>query len=413
MLTSMLTDSCERRQLGQARGYIRKRENGSYEVFVYLGKDPLTGKPRRRTGTAGTRRAAEQLRTKFLSAADKGDVNTSKATVAHLLQRWLDTADHEFTTRTGYERYIEAKILPALGNAQVRKITTETLDLFYGELRRRGGAKGQPLAGSTVGKIHFILRAALGQAVKWGWIHTNPAEQAMVPKYIRQEPCLPTPEQVARFMEAAWERDPDFATLLWVGMVTGARRGELRGLRWSHLHLDEGYLRISRNLVQRGGERHEKDTKTHQGRLLELDDVTAQILAEHRARCEERAAVCETELRPDGFVFSLSPDGTEPVIPDSVTQRINRLSARLDVHVTLRALRHYAATQMLTRGIDLRTTAGRLGHGDGGTTTLRVYTHFLRAPDRRAAEVLAGSVPRPPGLAQPSSATSAPSGHEP
>ncbi|MGH3923890.1 MAG: hypothetical protein ACRDTT_13645 [Pseudonocardiaceae bacterium] len=50
---------------------------------------------------------------------------------------------------------------------------------------------------------------------------------------------------------------------------------------------------------------------------------------------------------------------------------------------------------MLTRGVDLRTAAGRLGHGDGGTTTLRAYTHFLPAPDQRATEILAGIVPRP------------------
>ncbi|MGH8933467.1 MAG: tyrosine-type recombinase/integrase [Egibacteraceae bacterium] len=377
-----------------ARGSIRERA-GSFEVNVYAGRDPLTGKERRRTGTRKTRREAEALLAKLLTEVAEGRVSNSKATLAELLERWLETADHEFTTRTGYERYIATKILPALGDVQVRKIRTETLDQFYVELRKRGGANGGPLAGSTVRKIHFILRAALGQAVKWEWIPSNPAERATIPKHIRQELVLPSPDEVARFMQAAWDRDPDFAALLWVAMVTGARRGELCGLRWSHLRLDEGRLQISRNIVQRGGQRREKDTKTHQSRLLEVDELTAEILAEHAARCEARAAACNVLVRPDGFVFSTSPDGAEPIVPDSVTQRINRLARRLEVPVTLRALRHYAATQMLTRGVDLRTAAGRLGHGDGGTTTLRVYTHFLRGPDRRAAELLAGSIPRP------------------
>jgi integrase len=100
-------------------------------------------------------------------------------------------------------------------------------------------------------------------------------------------------------------------------------------------------------------------------------------------------------IRSDGYVFSLAVDGSEPVLPDSVTQRVHRFSDRLGVRVTLRGLRHYAATQMLTGGVDLRTAAGRLGHSDGGTTTLRVYTHFLPAPDQRAAELLAGTVPHP------------------
>jgi integrase len=139
----------------------------------------------------------------------------------------------------------------------------------------------------------------------------------------------------------------------------------------------------------------EKDTKTHQSRRVALDELTAEILAEHRARCDERATACGVEVRADGYVFSRSPDGREPLMPDSVTGRLNRLSKKLGIKVNLRSLRHYAATEMLTNGVDLRTTAGRLGHGDGGTTTLKVYTHFLPAPDLRAAEVLAGSVARP------------------
>lgn len=381
--------------MGQGRGHIRQRANGSYEVFVYLGKDPLTGKERRRTGTAATHKAAEQLRTQFLSEVDKGRVNISKATLAELLQRWLDTADHEFTTRDGYQRYIATKILPALGSVQVRKLTVETLDHFYAELRKRGGTGGRPLAGSTVRKIHFILRAALGMAVKWGWISDNPAERATVPRFVRQEVGPPTPEDVTQLMEAAWARDPDLGTLLWLAMITGARRGELCGLRWSHVHLDDGYVLISRSFVHRGRERREKDTKTHQSRRVAVDKVTAEILTEHNARCEARASACAAALRPDGYVFSSAVNGSDPILPDSLTRRIQRLSEHLGVHVTLRGLRHYAATQMLTRGVDLRTAAGRLGHGDGGTTTLRVYTHFLPAPDLRAAEILAESVPWP------------------
>src|SRR4051794_13467251 len=40
---------------------------------------------------------------------------------------------------------------------------------------------------------------------------------------------------------------------------------------------------------------------------------------------------------------------------------------------TSHALRHYSATELLAAGVDLRTVAGRLGHGGGGATTLRVY----------------------------------------
>ncbi|MGH8905930.1 MAG: tyrosine-type recombinase/integrase [Egibacteraceae bacterium] len=378
-----------------ARGHIQQRDNGTFRVLVYAGRDPLTGRERRLTATAKTRRDAERLRTKLLGEIDRGRASGTKATVAEVIERWLATADHELTTRRNYERYTKRIILPALGDVQARRVTVEMLDRLYAELRRRGGQREQGLAGNTVRKVHFILRASFGLAVKWGWLTDNSAERATIPRFVRQEVHPPTPAQVENFVQTAWTGDPDFGTLLWVAMVTGARRGELCALRWSDIRLDEGRLLIARNLVHVGRERQEKDTKTHQSRFLALDEVTVEILAEHRTRCEERAAACEVGLRADGCVFSTSPDGADPWLPDSVSRRVGRLADRLGVAITLRSLRHYAATQMLTTGTDLRTVAGRLGHGEGGATTLRVYTHFVPAPDRRAAEALAQTVARP------------------
>ncbi|MGH8905721.1 MAG: ABC transporter transmembrane domain-containing protein [Egibacteraceae bacterium] len=84
-----------------ARGHIRQRANGSFEVFVCAGRDPLTGKERRLTGTALTRKEAERLRTRLLGEVDAGRSRGggSRAAMAQLIERWLETADHEFTTR--------------------------------------------------------------------------------------------------------------------------------------------------------------------------------------------------------------------------------------------------------------------------------------------------------------------------
>ncbi|MFD2079112.1 Phage integrase family protein [Actinopolymorpha cephalotaxi] len=64
----------------------------------------------------------------------------------------------------------------------------------------------------------------------------------------------------------------------------------------------------------------------------------------------------------------------------------------IDSH--LHALRHYSATELITAGVDIRTVAGRLGHGGGGTTTLRVYTAWVAESDRRAVEILADRLMR-------------------
>src|SRR5689334_23479478 len=57
-------------------------------------------------------------------------------------------------------------------------------------------------------------------------------------------------------------------------------------------------------------------------------------------------------------------------------------------------LRHYSATELISAGVDVRTVAGRLGHGGGGATTLRVYTAWVAEADQRAAAALGPRMPR-------------------
>src|SRR5690606_2574955 len=56
-------------------------------------------------------------------------------------------------------------------------------------------------------------------------------------------------------------------------------------------------------------------------------------------------------------------------------------------------LRHYSATELIAAGVDVRTVAGRLGHGGGGTTTLRVYTAWVSESDQRASTKLMARLP--------------------
>jgi hypothetical protein len=53
-------------------------------------------------------------------------------------------------------------------------------------------------------------------------------------------------------------------------------------------------------------------------------------------------------------------------------------------------------SRMIAVGIDVRAVAGRLGYGDGEATTLRVYTAWLAATDKKAAGLLALRPPRSP-----------------
>jgi integrase len=93
------------------------------------------------------------------------------------------------------------------------------------------------------------------------------------------------------------------------------------------------------------------------------------------------------EVPPDAFVFSPDPAGSQPWNPDTMTHRYERYASRVGITSSLKELRHYSATQLLSNGVDLRTVAGRLGHAQGATT-LRFYAQFARPADQHAASVL-------------------------
>ena len=142
---------------------------------------------------------------------------------------------------------------------------------------------------------------------------------------------------------------------------------------------------------------------------MTLDSETVEILREHRRRCDDRAASLGLTVRSDGFVFSLTPDCSKQIRPDTITQRYGRLAKRLGIDTSLHALRHYSATELIAAGVDPRTVAGRLGHAGGGATTLRVYSAWVADADQRAAAALAARTaslrPRPADRPRPASAS--------
>ena len=77
------------------------------------------------------------------------------------------------------------------------------------------------------------------------------------------------------------------------------------------------------------------------------------------------------------------------------------MAARLAIDTHLHNLRHYSATELIAGGVDVRTVAGRLGHGGGGgTTTLRVYAAWVAEADQRVAHGLVDRLPKRPAASE-------------
>jgi integrase len=135
-----------------------------------------------------------------------------------------------------------------------------------------------------------------------------------------------------------------------------------------------------------------KDTKTHQQRVMALDPDTAAVLAAHRERSEASCAGVGAELSGESFVFKARPGSDVPLDPNAATRRFIRLCQRLEIRgVRLHDLRHFARTQLIAAGVDVKTVQTRLGHSRP-STTLDIYTHAVGQNDANAAAVIGSLV---------------------
>lgn len=371
------------------------RRGRSWRVVVYAGRDPVTGRKRQLTRTVhGTRREAERVRNEMLVSVDRGEANRTDTTMAELFERWYEVRSQRWSPKTALEtrRLLDRVMIPQLGARRLSKLKTADLDRLYAEWARRGGAGGRPLSPGSVRRYHTIVRSALEQAVRWGWIPSNPAALTTRPENERRMVKPPSPEQLLDLLALAERTDPDVCVFLRLAAITGARRGELCALRWSDLEGES--LVIARAMVEGPDGLVEKPTKTHGIRRVALDPDTLGALREMRRRSMERALECGVGLVEDPYVFAREVDGSVAWRPDFMSYRFRSLrrKAGLD-HVRLHDLRHAMSTLLLANGVDVRTVAGRLGHSNVATT-LNVYSHFIEASDQQAAQVM-GDLLRP------------------
>jgi len=392
------------------RGYIEELPSGNFRAVVSAGVDPLTRKPRYLRETVATYRAAESALAKLRDKVDEDSQPKAAVTVGRAIEQWLEVADLEATTRERYEDLVRIYIGPAFGEVAASKVDVELLERFYARLQRcremcsgrpRAGHTCRPLASSTVRKIHFIISGALARAVRWRYLPVNRAALAVAPAPAKSKPDPPSAAEAAAILGAAWA-DPDWGLLLWLTMVTGLRRGELSALRWQHVDFDRSCLLVERANAQPRSGVAEKETKTGQQRRIALDPQTMELLAAPRDRVVAQCAALGVPLMSDSWLFSPAPDCSIPYPPRSLSQRYRRLATKLNLRSTrLHSLRHYSATELIAAGVDIRTVAGRLGHGGGGSTTLRVYAAWVDEAGRRAADTMAGIMPQPVATPRP------------
>ncbi|MGH9098132.1 MAG: tyrosine-type recombinase/integrase [Acidimicrobiales bacterium] len=298
--------------------------------------------------------------------------------MADALVAWLERNEGSYTPaslrdQTSRVRFVQQD---QIAQTPLARLGVAEVDRWITRMRRAG------LGDSAIRNRLTVLRAALQQAVVWGWIASNPAALTRAPGVKRSPRDVMSPHDAIAVIEAATNDDPLAGLALRVAAVAGARRAELAALRWADL--DGSVLSIdSAVTVIRGGSEGtqaprliDTRTKTAERHTVTLDTETVRLWRDLRS-----------EREPYGpYVFNI---GDAPASPDRIGWwwRCARDSSGIDKHWRLHDLRHFSATMAIAAGHDVRTVAHRLGHADPAMT-LRVYAHVVEAADQGIADLL-------------------------
>lgn len=295
-------------------------------------------------------------------------------------------------------------VSPEIGKFRISKLKRSDIKAFYNSL-----VDDKNLKIATVDNIHTVLHQILTVAVEDNYIRMNISDNLL--KELKQahnmgenrRKALTVPEQEL-FMDFLGREDTPYhhwRPIFSVMIYTGMRVGEITGLRWEDIDLDNGMIEVNHTLVyynhaENGCHFSVHTPKTSAGKRMipMLDDVKQAFLEEKKYQ-ELNRLKCNAVV--DGytdFIFinrfgNLQHQG----ILNKALRRIVRdcndmqllkkeknpvLLPRFSCH----SLRHTFTTRLMEAGVNLKVIQDTLGHKDF-STTMDIYTDVTKELKQR------------------------------
>jgi len=298
-----------------------------------------------------------------------------RLTVATHLANWLESVRPPNTRPTTYTRYegiVRLYLIPAVGSALLTRLSPSDVERMLASIRERRSHHAASHA-------RAVLRTALARAVRHRVVSVNVASLATwkQPPFARVRYL--SPDDVRTLLSSI---DGDLLEpLVTVAIFTGARQGELLGLRWQDINLETRTVSI-RHALQRG---ELVETKTERSRrTIIVPAIVEAALRRQRTRQAEQRLLAGSRWTDRGLVFTTSV-GT-PHDATNVTKRYQRLLRVAGLpKLRFHDLRHTSATVGLALGESPREIMERLGHSQI-TLTMNTYSHIIPALQREAAD---------------------------
>ena len=163
--------------------YVTEKRGVFYAV-IYEGRNPVSGRERRRWHRCEDHAAATKLATELTARRTRQrSAGSSLPLGEYLLGQWLPAKEATLAPSTHARNVtcIEHYLLPHLGDTPLRRLQAEHFETLYRRLLLTGSRRGGPLSAKTIKNLHQIVRAALNDAVDRGLLVLNPAAGAHAP----------------------------------------------------------------------------------------------------------------------------------------------------------------------------------------------------------------------------------------
>lgn len=376
---------------------IEKRGTNSWRLMVYAGKD-VHGKYIRRTKTVTcrTKKEAELELAKFQIEVEAGEyIAPEKMTVEAFIGEWREkyaVKELEAKTLDIYLRIIKKRIVPYLGHMRLDQVKPLHILSLMNELNKPGSrqdGKDGVLASGSVQVIYRVLKNIFKRAVEWRVIKSNPVADVKKPKVTYKESEVYNEEEANLLFALLQDQASHWRMMITLALTTGLRRGELVGLEWKHVDLENGILHVRQSITSSiDGVPVIKEPKTKKSirKVALSDSVLEELRAYYKESKEQWDSLGEMGLckQDDHFFVFFNKDGNA-FYPESPYLWFRGFQKKHNLrYIRFHDLRHTSATLLINQGVHAKIISERLGHANI-TTTMNIYGHVLQHADKEAA----------------------------
>ncbi|MGX7133127.1 site-specific integrase [Enterococcus songbeiensis] len=373
-------------------GHVRKIGN-KWHYVIEMAK--VNGKRQRiqKGGWNTKTEAQEHLRIAMNTYKDGGKVDIKEMSVSDYFDYWFENYVEKklkYNTQKNYQNIINKYIKPEIGKYYLSSIGPARLQDLMNKLPN---GFDRPLAKHTVEIVYTVLKGAFKRAIyPWQAINSNPMIYVEMPgfenqpKQTRDDMKIITMDQYQQILDTNPPSSP-FRIPLMISFHTGLRRGEVCGLQWSDISLDEQTITVERIMLQDKNGLQLGTPKTQSSfRTIAIDDILVSELKSARKR------QLENKLRYGKFYydsnFVCTKENGEPVTPNSIKWHSSRVKKELGFDFNFHSLRHTHATMLLEDGVKPKVVQERLGHSRI-STTMDKYVHVTRKMRTEAVDIFA------------------------